>query len=472
MLLKCALTRVLTLLIGLGMMLSVSAQTNTTTTHHHKKHHTTHHHKKHKATHRTVYYQKDIKHPVKRPTTHRLHKTAPIAYHPLPPIPVTGMAKPGSEVFDRQFQMFMHQWRLPGGAIAVIKNDQLVYSRGYGWADVSARIPVQPDSLFRIASVSKLITATTILKLAQDHKLNLNDKVFNILSDLKPIDGKTVNPQIYNITILDLLHMSSGWFSAGAGHLDPMFGPWPRYMENAIGKNNLPASCETMTRMMMSQSMRSRPGTAYVYSNMDYCILGLIVDKVTGYSDYSYLGYQNYVKNMILAPLDIHNMAIGSTRPEQRMPGEVDYYRYSLESTEELANSTYLPYSTTDLLHKNFANGGWVASAIDLAKFMHALSHRKILDEKSLSIMTAKPSYLRKPRNDYFAMGTKVYYMKDGVYWIQTGSFTGTNAMVVNKPDGTSIAVIFNTRPSMYNFFSRFRPELKALLLSKHLAQI
>lgn len=435
----------------------------------HEVKHTVKHSKSHAKKHHPKHSTKKAAHKTR---AKRNRPTPPVNYIPPASFPTTGNATPNSSLFDRQLIYFMHKWRIPGGALAVVRNGQLIYSRGYGWADQNKQVPVHPNSLFRIASVSKLITATTLLKLAQDNKLNLDAHVFDILNNLTPIAGKPVNKQIYQMTVMNLLHMSSGWFRAGPAHLDPMFGPWPKYMVDDVGgENNLPASCETMTRVMMTRPFVYKSGTTYVYSNMDYCMLGLIVDKIVG-QNYGYLGYQNYVKANILAPLGITDMAIGNTLENQKLPGEVTYYRYPSESTQELAESTYLPYSDTQLLQKNFANGGWVASAPDLAKFMNALTHLKILDRKYFDIMTAKPAYMRGVNNDYFAMGTKVYHYKDGTTLIQTGSFTGTNAMVVNKPDGTSIAVIFNTRPSMYNFFSTFRPELVALLLSKNLANV
>src|ERR1700738_2578661 len=162
---------------------------------------------------------------------------------------------------------FMRRWNLPGAALVVMKNGKVTTARGYGWADMQSRTPVQPNDLFRIASTSKTFTAVTILKLIQEGKLNLDDKVFLILNDLKPLTGRSINPQIYQITVKNLLQMSSGWFNLGAGHFDPMFGPCPKNFLAALSPE-LPASCATTTRYMMSQPLRHKPGTTYVYSNM------------------------------------------------------------------------------------------------------------------------------------------------------------------------------------------------------------
>jgi len=389
---------------------------------------------------------------------------APINFN----LPVSGFANdPGMEALDRQFIPFLKKWRVPGASITVIKNNQIVVSRGYGWIDKEMGTPIAPESLFRIASVSKTLTAVTILKLIQDGKLHLNDSVFHILEDLKPLNGRAVNPRIYQITVQNLLQMSSGWFSSGS-HFDPMFGPWPKKFTDALSPE-LPASCETTTRFMMSQPLRNKPGAAYAYSNLDYCILGLIINKVTG-TRYGYSGYERYVKDNILSPLGIHNMQIGSTQFKYRASGEAKYYRDPTSiSPEELANSSYLPYSADEILKKNFANGGWIATPQDLALFMQALSQGRILDNQSLRLMQQKPAFVTKERTTYYTMGGIVYNLNGQRYWIQTGSFTGTNALIVTKPNGTTIAVVFNYRPDTYSFLAKFRPELRRLLINSDL---
>ncbi len=259
--------------------------------------------------------------------------------------------------------------------------------------------------------------------------------------------------------------MSSGWFTPGMGHSDPMFGPWSKRMSTTFN-GELPQSCENTVRWMMTMPMPGRPGSQFVYSNLDYCLLGLVINKVTGYP-YGHMGYENFVREHLLLPLNISNMRIGSTRLDNILPNEVRYYREQSPLTaEELMNSSYLPYSNKEVLKKNFSDGGWVASAIDLAKFMHALANYHILSPSSIKAMTNKPRFYDARKQDYFTMGMKVYNIKGQTYWIQTGSFTGTNAMVMNKPDGTTIAVIFNSRPSTYTFFTRFRPQLRRLLMS------
>lgn len=396
------------------------------------------------------------------------HKRSTAAPAAVQTIPSTGTAisDPELAAFDKKFMNFMRKWRIPGASVTIMKNGQVIASRGYGWADKEGGQQVTPDSLFRIASLSKTFTAVTVLKLVQDGKLKLSDPVFTVLNDLKPLNNREPHAQIYQITVEDLLQMSSGWFRGGSGHLDPMFGPWPKYISDALNPE-LPASCETTARFMMAMPLRYKPGTSYAYSNLDYCLLGLLINKVTG-SRYGYLGYENYVKNQILLPIGISDMRIGSTQQQYRAPNEVHYYSGARPNPNELDNLAYLPYSDLEILKKNFANGGWLATSKDLATFIQAVSRGQILNKSMLQTMQTKPPFVSAKKSTYYTMGGIIDNRNGQRYWIQTGSFTGTNALVVTKPDGVTIAVVFNYRPDAYSLFSRFRPELRALLINSN----
>ncbi len=374
--------------------------------------------------------------------------------------PISGQWVSAMQGFDHSFVQFLRKWRMPGASVAIMKHGKLVFARGYGYADERHKHPIQPFSLFRIASVSKAVTAIAIMKLVQDGYLSLDTPVFRLLDDIKPVLDRNINPRIYQVTVRDLLQISSGWASRGQGGFDPMFGPWPaRFSKNVPG--GTPASCLNTTRMMMTWPMHYRPGSSQSYINLDYCLLGLVINKVTR-TPYGHEGYQNYVVNHILRPLGIYDMRIGSTRWSEKSWNEVRYYRYPRNAN----SSTYLPYSNEDILKKNFSNGGWVASSPDIARLIYALAQGHILRAPYLQEMLTHPSF-KSGEGTYFAMGLKVFKRPEGRhYWVMTGSFTGTNAYVLRKANDTVVAVLFNSRPDAGSLFGRFRPELKRLLLS------
>src|SRR4051794_29958539 len=123
-------------------------------------------------------------------------------------LPVSGKANPNLSSFDRVMEKVVREHHVPGAALAVARNGRIVYSRGFGYADLDKKEPVEPNSLFRIASVSKPFTAIAVLQLVQSGKLHLNDKVFHVLELKVPVPEETsvkFDERWKDVTILDLL---------------------------------------------------------------------------------------------------------------------------------------------------------------------------------------------------------------------------------------------------------------------------
>lgn len=379
---------------------------------------------------------------------------------PLAPYPVTGQLTPAKPQFEQAFVSLLRHWKIPGASVAVMKNNQLIYARGFGYADTATKQPVEPNSLFRIASVSKLITATAVLKLVQEKKLALNEKVFpQILTDVTPLHNTRVDPRLDQMTLLNVLQMSSGW----AERYSPMFGPWTEKFRTMLGLEP-PADCLHTVRTMLNVPLAHRPGTKFTYSNLDYCILGLVVAH-TAHLPMNYQGYEQYVVQNLLAPLGIQDMRIGSTLETPGSGKEVHYYPYP---TQALDPESYLPYSSKQILQKNFSDGGWVASSIDIAKFAQALRNNKILSQSLVRLMQTKPDFVHLPKTQgkgqnmqrYYTVGSKIIRMQGITYWVATGSFTGTNSIVVNLPNGATAVALFNTRPPNTRLNYSLRPQL------------
>jgi CubicO group peptidase (beta-lactamase class C family) len=103
-------------------------------------------------------------------------------------IPVTGEILPGSDQLERLdglMQQILARHEVPGAAVAITHGGKLLVARGYGWANVEEREPARPVTLFDLASVSKSITAVTILKLVEQGRLQLDERVFELLSQLR-----------------------------------------------------------------------------------------------------------------------------------------------------------------------------------------------------------------------------------------------------------------------------------------------
>lgn len=123
---------------------------------------------------------------------------------------------------DAEIERFCQKWEIKGLSLAVTRHDSLLYAKGYGWADKESGIPMEPSSIMRIASASKLVTATAIMKLVEQGKLRLDQKVFGnngILNDTA-FSNSIRDKRLFDLTVDHLLQHKGG-FGRGAG--DPMF---------------------------------------------------------------------------------------------------------------------------------------------------------------------------------------------------------------------------------------------------------
>ncbi|MCH5377118.1 MAG: beta-lactamase family protein, partial [Planctomycetes bacterium] len=228
----------------------------------------------------------------------------------------TGETDPRMESFDRMMCEFVNEHHVPGAALAVTDQGRLVYARGFGYADVESRQAVTATSLFRIASLSKPITAVAVLQLIEQGRLHMDDKVFEILTFEPHLpDGSSCDDRLRAITIRHLLEHRGGWDRDRS--FDPMFQS-VRFAE-MLGVRP-PAEPEHIIRCMLGQPLDFDPGERYAYSNFGYCLLGRVIEAVTGQS------YERYVQERVLAPLGIRSMRIGKTRLNERAENEVHYY--------------------------------------------------------------------------------------------------------------------------------------------------
>ncbi len=359
-------------------------------------------------------------------------------------VPVTGVAVPSLASFDRQMLELMTTWEIPGGALGVVEDGRLVLARGYGYADKERGEPVQPNSLFRIASVSKPFTAVAILELVEENRLRLDDSVLPLLDNLLPPDDSTPDPRLEDVTVRDLLQHSGGWDRDEL--YDPMFIPG---VASAMLGVPAPDSADTIIRYMKGEPLQFTPGSRYAYSNLGYCILGRIVERVSGQT------YADFVRERVLKPAGITSMRLGHTRLGERAPGEVRYYD---APDADLTSSIFpdeedvpAPYGGFNLEAMD-ANGGWIASPIDVLRFVNAVDGRNrqpsLLRPETINLMVARPAVATWQDTDYYyALGWNVRPVGTDANWWHAGSLSGTTALVVRAANGLSWFAVFNSRP-------------------------
>jgi N-acyl-D-amino-acid deacylase len=176
-------------------------------------------------------------------------------------------------------EQVMHAQALPGASLAVAFEVRVVLEEGLGYADLATHTPVQPDSIFRLASDSKAITSILIGMLIGNHKLSLSTKPFaTVLSGLRGPHGTApVDPRVKDITVGDLLAHAGGWDTNALGY-DPSFDGTAQ--ERALGLRSAP-TCEQSIEYILGVRLNFTPGTKPVYSKFGYCVLSATIAAVT-----------------------------------------------------------------------------------------------------------------------------------------------------------------------------------------------
>ena len=350
--------------------------------------------------------------------------------------------------YDQIISDLMRKHAIPGGAVAVLRDGKLIYARGFGYADVETRTVVQPDALFRIASVSKPITGVAIMKLVEAGKLALDDRVAPLIAHLAPAQGATVDPRWEQITIRQLLNHTGGWDrNKPNGGFDPMFVP--AIAAAAVGAP-APASAETIIRYMKGMPLDFNPGEKHVYSNFGYAILGRVIERVSG------MPYEEYVRSRVLQPVGANRTRLGRTRLSDALAGEVKYYFPGMGLNAPLVQSVFPGEGMVPANYGGFyvealdSHGGWVSSSVDLLRFMAGVDGRAnrpdILGAGLVAQMTSNGAPVCAAGACYYAGGWLVRPTQGDANWWHGGSLPGTTTILVRSHDNFSWAALFNAR--------------------------
>jgi CubicO group peptidase (beta-lactamase class C family)/WD40 repeat protein len=275
-------------------------------------------------------------------------------------IPTTGTPVPELESFDQVITGLMQERKAPGATLAVLKNGKLVLARGYGFADRSHTMTVEPNIPFRVSGLSTSFTAAGIQKLIRDGSLKMSTRVTEVL-DIQPPPGRQRDSRWDKITIQHLLNHQGGW------DVNASFDPMVRSQEvsAALGKTGA-ASSNDIIRFMAGQPLQFEPGSKKAYSNFGYCLLGRVVEKISGRSYIDYLRAN-------LVPLAITSVEVGRTLPALRHSAEPFYDdpRTGKNVVDPKAMPTVPAPDGTFYLEAMDSHDGLIASAPDVARFLH-----------------------------------------------------------------------------------------------------
>lgn len=326
----------------------------------------------------------------------------------------TNLAPKDLDFISSQMKSYMDANQVPGAALAITKDGRLVYAAGFGYANKETGEEAGPTSLFRIASVSKPLTSVATMKLIEAGKLKLTDKVFgpgSILGGQFPTPAN--NRKIEQITVKYLLEHVSGLSNAGG---DPMF----------MNLNMNHAQLISWVLNDPAHKMTRDANTQEEYLNFGFCLLGRVIEKVSGKS------YEQFVRENVLAPSGVTDMVIGANTEAAHKPREVKYYpdyAYNLNVT------------------RFDSHGGWVGSPIDLERFLVRVdglpTKPDIINASSHTAMTTAAHIKDANGNDpNYAFGWGV-----SPQW-HNGAMDGTIAFLQVLNNGYTYAVVANTRPA------------------------
>lgn len=311
---------------------------------------------------------------------------------------------PNTELFDAAIKLHTLDAGSRDVSVAVVFQGQVVHT--FAASTSKSSRPVNVDSSFRIASISKVVTAETVLELVDQGLLQLDEPIVGRVAD--NIGLILADDRARNITIRQLLSHTSGisnflqiFFEAGS--YDQM----------------------GMLSEALSVQLASEPGSTFKYGNVSYVLLGKAIELVTG------LSYQEAAKQLVLTPLGLGSFRLVGT--------------YEFGPSDALhavsGNRTYM--------EQLGPAGAWVATAADVAKLLDSLDPQSpsghVISSESMDLMKlpATPAPVG-PLWDY-GLGLRLFVSGE---WGHSGSIENVHAMVVHRPDGLVVSVLVNgTKP-------------------------
>lgn len=338
---------------------------------------------------------------------------------------------PEMKNMEKYITRWMARNNIRAASLAVMKDEHLIYSKGFGWADKEQEREAEVGDIYRIASASKLVTAVGIMKLCEEGLLTLDSKVFGaegILKQFTDIKDK----RAANITVRHLLNHTSG-FSRRMG--DPMFRTADviRWMERTT-----PPSADELIAFQLGMRLRCAPGGSAQYSNVGYLVLSRVIEQVSGMS------YEKYLQTHVLWPAGCYDMHIAHNYYDERFPKEVKYYGHDeerIESYDGTGEMRLREYGGNDIRGLQGA-GAWVASSVELMRLVASIDGKPgvpdILSAESIAEMR------NIERKGDYALGWARYNASDGSL-IRTGTMSGTCAYIDYRGNGISYVLLTNT---------------------------
>ncbi len=272
------------------------------------------------------------------------------------------------DAVDKYMQQMLEQQHIPGMSLAVVRENQPVFARGYGLAQVELDVPATENTIYEIASITKPFTATAVMQLVEQDKLTLADRISTHLPDL---------PSAWSdVTVQHILMHQSGIHS---------YTNTPDYWKST----RLDISREEILSLVADLPLDFVPGERVAYDNTGYYLLGMLIEAISGQS------YGDYLTEHIFTPLNMTATRIND--PYTIVANRAGGYTYQ---DDRLQNKEYYSPSGT------YSAGVLLSSVVDLAKWAASFYTNTLLSEASRTLMwTPHPSKAQNEREFHYTMG-------------------------------------------------------------------
>ncbi|GJD23874.1 penicillin-binding protein [Rivularia sp. IAM M-261] len=333
----------------------------------------------------------------------------------------TGTQTSNIQAIDSYLESKLRQYRIPGLAVAIVKGDKIAHLKGFGIADPQKRA-VTPDTPFILGSVSKSFTALAIMQLVDAGKVNLDIPVQKYLPWFNVADHQAAS----QITVRHLLNQTSG-LSTYTGR--------EQLNNNDISDKAL----EKTVRNLKTAQLKEPVGKIFQYSNSNYAILGLIVQKVAE------MPYERYIQEHIFTPLEMGHSFTSQQLAQQATPSLSVGYRFWFGHPV----ATLIPYNRGGI-----ADGFLISSAEDMAHYLIAhLNDGRYKDVTLLS--SASVAKLHQPavevgENVSYGMGWFVRKVNDIPIVSHSGTVANYSSNITLIPnEKLGVVLLINVYPGI-----------------------
>jgi putative ATP-binding cassette transporter len=322
-----------------------------------------------------------------------------------------------SDEIDRYIQQEMTKTQLPGIAVAIVKGQEIIYLKGFGYASLKTKSPVTPQTIFDLASCSKSFTALAVLTLWHDGLIDLDKPLIYYFPEFRLADGEAPS----QITVRQLLLQTSGL---------------PGDISEPVAYHHGNDAMKELVTAMAGIHPEHPPGTAFEYANFNYDLLGALVEKVSGKP------FEDYVQECVFLPLNMENSTL---RPEIAA-------RRDRADGHQLLLGRIVTRNVP--IYRSAIPAGWVmSSAEDMGKWLIANLNDGIIDGKQvipaelIEIMhTTGVTFTEDGKESGYGMGWFTGLTGDGetVFWHGGDTPNFLSEMILLPEEKLGIVMLVN----------------------------